>query len=76
MGIDRVSLRWKENEMSLQNQVHWEWWSWQIQGKVCTKVVFWVARGDYTKLFVPIACIETIRLVVALTAQRGWVSIN
>ncbi|RDX93350.1 hypothetical protein CR513_24401, partial [Mucuna pruriens] len=27
---------------------------------------------NYTKVFVPVACMETIRLVVALTAQKGW----
>ena len=27
---------------------------------------------DYTKVFAPVACMETIRLVVALVAQKGW----
>ena len=27
---------------------------------------------DYTEVFAPMACMETIRLVVALAAQRGW----
>ncbi|KAL0433701.1 UNVERIFIED_CONTAM: Retrovirus-related Pol polyprotein from transposon RE1 [Sesamum latifolium] len=27
---------------------------------------------DYTELFAPVARIETVRLVLAFTAQRGW----
>ena len=27
---------------------------------------------DYTEVFAPVARMETIRLVVALAAQRGW----
>lgn len=27
---------------------------------------------DYTEVFAPVARMETIQLVVALTAQRGW----
>lgn len=29
-------------------------------------------RVDYTEVFVPVARMETIRLVVAIAAQRGW----
>lgn len=58
--------------MDIQNQVNWTCGSGQIQGTIGGKWVFTRVWIDYNEVFAHVVRMNTVRMIIALAAQRGW----